>query len=154
MYTAVAREAPLTSAGLAGRHGGINPDEDAARCFTASSVKRPCDTCSASPAAWIPWCWASRRSWASSKQAWQASREAGGAGKLTDRLFQRAFSISKEVRSETGINDHPVSVAYIAAVLARQIFGDLSKKTVMMVGAGEMITLCGQHFHQQDVGRC
>jgi glutamyl-tRNA reductase len=87
------------------------------------------------------------------KQAWQASRDAGGAGKLTDRLFQRAFSISKEVRSETGINDHPVSVAYIASVLARQIFGDLSQKTVLMVGAGEMITLCGQHFHQHGVGR-
>lgn len=87
------------------------------------------------------------------KQAWHASREAGGAGKLTDRLFQRAFSISKEVRSETGINDHPVSVAYIASVLARQIFGDLSRKTVMMVGAGEMISLCGQHFHHHGVGQ-
>jgi glutamyl-tRNA reductase len=87
------------------------------------------------------------------KQAWNEARDAGGAGKLTDRLFQRAFSISKEVRSETGINDHPVSVAYIAAILARQIFGDLGRKTVLMVGAGEMITLCGQHFHQHGVGR-
>ncbi|MEM1411073.1 MAG: glutamyl-tRNA reductase [Pseudomonadota bacterium] len=86
------------------------------------------------------------------KDAWQAAREAGGLGKTTDRLFQRAFAVSKDVRTNTGINDHPVSVAYIAAILARQIFGDLSQKVVQLVGAGEMITLCGHHFRQKAVG--
>ncbi len=86
------------------------------------------------------------------KSAWQAARDAGALGKYTDRLFQRAFAVSKEVRTHTGINDHPVSVAYIAAILARQIFGDLGRKTVLLVGAGEMITLCGQHFRQKQVG--
>lgn len=86
------------------------------------------------------------------KDAWQAARSAGGLGKTTDRLFQRAFAVSKDVRTNTGINDHPVSVAYIAAILARQIFGDLSRKTVQLVGAGEMITLCGHHFRQKAVG--
>ena len=86
------------------------------------------------------------------KDAWQASRDAGGLGKTPDRLFQRAFAVSKDVRTNKGINDHPVSVAYIAAILARQIFGDLSRKTVQLVGAGEMITLCGHHFRQKAVG--
>ncbi len=86
------------------------------------------------------------------KDAWQAARDAGGLGKYTDRLFQRAFAVSKDVRTNTGINDHPVSVAYIAAILARQIFGDLGRKTVVMVGAGEMITLCGHHFQHKRVG--
>jgi len=85
------------------------------------------------------------------KEAWSAAKEGGGAGKLTDRLFQRAFATSKAVRHTTGINDHPVSVAYIASVLAQQIFGDLSTKTVLMIGAGEMIELCGRHFHAQGV---
>jgi len=87
------------------------------------------------------------------KDAWEAARDAGGLGKYTDRLFQRAFSVSKNVRTNTGINDHPVSVAYIAALLAQQIFGDLRTKSVMLIGAGEMITLCGQHFRQKEVGR-
>jgi glutamyl-tRNA reductase len=86
------------------------------------------------------------------KDAWQAARDAGGLGKYTDRLFQRAFAVSKDVRTNTGINDHPVSVAYIAAILARQIFGDLTQKNVQLVGAGEMITLCGNHFRQKAVG--
>jgi glutamyl-tRNA reductase len=85
------------------------------------------------------------------KEAWQIAIECGGGGKLVDRLFQHAFSASKAVRHETGINEHPVSVAYITMVLARQIFGDLSSKKVLLVGAGEMIELCGRHFHQQGV---
>ena len=85
------------------------------------------------------------------KEAWQQSHTAGGAGKLIDRLFQHAFATSKAVRHQTGINEHPVSVAYITMVLARQIFGDLSSKKVLLVGAGEMIELCGRHFHQQGV---
>jgi glutamyl-tRNA reductase len=85
------------------------------------------------------------------KDAWREANESGGAGKLVDRLFQHAFATGKSVRTETGINEHPVSVAYLSMVLARQIFGDLSHKKVLLVGAGEMIELCGQHFHQQGV---
>ena len=87
------------------------------------------------------------------KEAWGAAREADGVGKIMDRLFQRAFAVSKQVRTRTGINDHPVSVAYITAILARQIFGKLEQKTILLVGAGEMITLCAQHFQQQGVGK-
>lgn len=87
------------------------------------------------------------------KDAWQSALQAGGAGKLTDRLFQHAFATSKQVRNETGIDQHPVSVAYIATVLARQIFGDLTARTVLLVGAGEMVRLCGRHFHQHGVRR-
>ena len=85
------------------------------------------------------------------KDAWQKAIEAKGAGKLLDRLFQHAFATGKIIRNDTGINEHPVSVAYITMVLARQIFGDLSSKKVLLVGAGEMIELCGRHFHRQGV---
>ena len=85
------------------------------------------------------------------KSAWQAAHEAGGAGKLLDRLFQHAFGCAKTVRHLTGINDHPVSVAYITMLLARQIFGHLSDKNVLLIGAGEMVHLCGRHLHEQGV---
>ncbi len=85
------------------------------------------------------------------KEAWHHAVQAGGAGKLIDRLFQHAFAAGKAIRSQTGINEHPVSVAYITMVLARQIFGDLSSKKVLLVGAGEMIALCARHFHQQGI---
>jgi glutamyl-tRNA reductase len=85
------------------------------------------------------------------KEAFSIARDAGGVGKFTDRLFQHALQTAKSVRSNTGINEHSVSVAYTTTVLARQIFGSLRKQTVLLIGAGEMIELCGKHLHGQGV---
>ncbi len=87
------------------------------------------------------------------KTAWHAARDAGCVHKYTDRLFQQAFAVAKSVRSGTGINEHPVSVAYTAMVLARQIFGTLRRQSVLLIGAGEMIELCGRHLRDQGVAR-
>jgi len=84
------------------------------------------------------------------KESWQMAHEAGSLGKVLDRLFQRAFATGKLIRSKTRIGEHPVSVAYTTVMLAKQIFGDLKSKTVILVGAGEMIELCGRHL--QDKG--
>ena len=84
------------------------------------------------------------------KESWQMAHEAGGVGKVLDRLFQHAFGTGKLIRSKTRIGEHPVSVAYTTVMLAKQIFGDLTSKTVILVGAGEMIELCGRHL--QDKG--
>ncbi len=85
------------------------------------------------------------------KESWNLAREAGGVGKIMDRLFQHAFASGKKVRSKTGIGEHPVSVAYTTVLLAKQIFGDLASKTVILVGAGEMVELCGRHLHDKGV---
>lgn len=85
------------------------------------------------------------------KDSLQMAREAGGTGKVLDRLFQHAFATAKRIRSKTGIGEHPVSVAYTTVMLAKQIFGDLTSKTVVLVGAGEMIELCGRHLHDKGV---
>jgi len=85
------------------------------------------------------------------KEAWQMSREADGVSTVMDRLFQHAFATGKKVRHKTGIGEHPVSVAYTTVLLARQIFGDLASKTVILVGAGEMIELCGRYLHDKGV---
>jgi len=85
------------------------------------------------------------------KESWQMAHEAGGVGKVLDRLFQHAFATGKLIRSKTGIGEHPVSVAYTTVMLAKQIFGDLASKTVILVGAGEMINLCGRHLHDKGV---
>ncbi|MBT8069010.1 MAG: glutamyl-tRNA reductase, partial [Gammaproteobacteria bacterium] len=78
------------------------------------------------------------------KESWQMAHDAGSVGKVLDRLFQRAFATGKLIRSKTRIGEHPVSVAYTTVMLAKQIFGDLKSKTVILVGAGEMIELCGR----------
>jgi glutamyl-tRNA reductase len=65
--------------------------------------------------------------------------DAGVAGPVLSRLFQRAFATAKRVKNETGIAQRPVSVARVAVDLARQIFESLEDKTALLVGAGEMI---------------
>ncbi len=85
------------------------------------------------------------------KDAWQMSAEVGGVEKVLDRLFQRAFATGKRIRTKTHIGEHSVSVAYTTVMLAKQIFGDLASKTVILVGAGEMVELCGRHLHDKGL---
>jgi len=87
------------------------------------------------------------------KEAWQQAHDAGSLGTVLDRLFQHAFASAKSIRSRSGISEHPVSVAYTAVVLARQIFGDLGTKTVVLVGAGEMVQLCGRYLRDHGIHR-
>lgn len=87
------------------------------------------------------------------KESWQAARGVGGAGKVLDRLFQHVFATAKSIRNSSGIGKHPVSVAYTAVVLARQIFGNLADQNVVLLGAGEMIRLCGKHLAEQGIAR-
>jgi glutamyl-tRNA reductase len=85
------------------------------------------------------------------KEAWQQAHDAGSLGTVLDRLFQHTFASAKIIRTRSGISDHPVSVAYTAVVLARQIFGDLATKTVVLIGAGEMVQLCGRYLRDHGI---
>ena len=71
------------------------------------------------------------------KKAYASARESGSAGPLLHRLFQRAFRVAKQVRSNTDITRGAVSVGSVAVELAVKIFGDLSKCSVLILGAGE-----------------
>ncbi|HEX4880033.1 MAG TPA: glutamyl-tRNA reductase [Limnobacter sp.] len=84
------------------------------------------------------------------KQAARTAEEAGTLGQMLHQLFQRTFSVAKEVRSHTEIGAHAVSMASAAVKLASRIFGDLGKRNVLFIGAGEMIQLCATHFAAQN----
>jgi glutamyl-tRNA reductase len=87
------------------------------------------------------------------KSSFHTATDCTATGKLLCRLFQHAFSVAKTVRTDTAIGSSPVSVAFAAVSLARQIFSDLSKQTAMLIGAGETIELAARHLHQNGVGR-
>ena len=80
------------------------------------------------------------------KNAVRAAEAAGALGTTLNQLFQRSFSVAKEVRSATEIGASSISMAAAAVRLAGQLFEDLSKIRVLFVGAGEMIELCTTHF--------
>ena len=80
------------------------------------------------------------------KQAARQAEEAGTLGTLLHKLFQRTFSVAKEVRSTTAIGANVVSMAAAAVKLSERIFNSVSEQRVLFVGAGEMIELCAAHF--------
>jgi glutamyl-tRNA reductase len=80
------------------------------------------------------------------KDAARLAEAAGGMGTYLHQLFQRSFSVAKEVRSTTEIGAHSVSMAAAAVRLSQRIFDKLSEQNVLFIGAGEMIELCATHF--------
>ncbi len=80
------------------------------------------------------------------KSAYQTAETAGTTGSNLHKLFQFAFSVAKQVRTETDIGASPVSVAYTGVKLANQLFSQFADKKALLIGAGETIELCGQHL--------
>ncbi len=87
------------------------------------------------------------------KAAYAAAKAHGSVTGFLEVVLTRAFSVAKRVRSETGIGESAVSVSYAAVELAREIFGSLSDKRVMIVGAGKMSELAAQHLHRSGATR-
>jgi len=67
----------------------------------------------------------------------RTAHEVGATGPTLDRLFRDALHAGKKARSETAIGESPASVSSAAAALAEQVFGDLSDRSVLVIGAGE-----------------
>ena len=87
------------------------------------------------------------------KAAYQTANDAATTGKLLGKLFQHTFAVAKQVRTDTNIGHSPVSIAFAAVSLARQIFSDLSQQTALLIGAGETVELAARHLHQHGIGR-
>ncbi|MBU8909679.1 MAG: glutamyl-tRNA reductase [Desulfobacterales bacterium] len=85
------------------------------------------------------------------KQAYRVAIQSNASGVLLNRLMHKTFSIAKKVRKETGIGDNAVSISYAAIELANKIFSDLSQKSVMLLGAGEMAELAVEHLISNKV---
>ena len=80
------------------------------------------------------------------KEAYDRAQQSKTSGLILHRLLHRAFHVAKRVRTETKIAVNAVSVSSVAVELAEKIFGTLEKKTVLLVGAGEMCELAARHL--------
>ncbi len=87
------------------------------------------------------------------KSAYRNADHAGTLGRHLSRLFQHAFSVAKQIRTDTAISSSPVSVAFAAVSLAKQIFGDLNEQSALLIGAGETIELAARHLFGSGIGR-
>jgi len=78
------------------------------------------------------------------KQAFELANEAGSIGSYLGRMFQTVFTVSKQIRTHTDIGRNPISLASAVLDLAKQIFSDLTRKKVLLIGGGETIELVAQ----------
>jgi glutamyl-tRNA reductase len=77
-------------------------------------------------------------------QIWDAYLEAESAktvGPILKHLFNRAVTVGRRVRNETGINKGAVSIGSAAVELAVNLLGNLEDKKILVMGAGEIGTL-------------
>src|SRR5436309_3203229 len=74
------------------------------------------------------------------KNAYEIARTAGLTGRVLNRLFQRAFQATKEIRTRTGIGRGTVSIKSTAVELIGRT--DLSQQSIMVLGAGAMAENC------------
>lgn len=87
------------------------------------------------------------------KSAYSVAKSQGVLNGFLDTVLTRAFSVAKRVRSETEIGVNAVSVSYAAVELAREIFGSLASKKVMLIGAGKMSELSARHLYRSGVSQ-
>lgn len=87
------------------------------------------------------------------KSAYALAKEHGVVNGFLDNVVTRAFNVAKRVRSETEIGSSAVSVSYAAVELARDIFGSLADKKVMIVGAGKMSELAARHLRRSGASQ-
>ena len=80
------------------------------------------------------------------KDAYRLAVDHNTSRVIINRLMHKAFSVAKRIRTETAIAQSAVSISYAAVELAKEIFGDLSRRTAMLVGAGEMAELAAAHL--------
>lgn len=85
------------------------------------------------------------------KNAYAKAKDCGAISGMLDLVVTRAFNVAKRVRSETDIGQSAVSVSYAAIELAREIFGSLDGKKVLVVGAGKMSESAARHLRRAGV---
>jgi glutamyl-tRNA reductase len=85
------------------------------------------------------------------KEAYSVATSVQSAGPLLNKLFHWAFGVGKRVRTETALAEGAVSVSFAGVSLAKKIFGNLSGRRVLVVGAGEMGKLTAIHLKAQGV---
>ena len=83
------------------------------------------------------------------KQSVRNAEAVGTLGTALQRLFQQTFSAAKKVRTETGLGAQSISMSAAALRLAQNVFGDLTRTKLLLIGVGEMVELAATYFVAQ-----
>lgn len=85
------------------------------------------------------------------KQAYHHACQVGTVKSQLRDTFEYLFSASKRIRSQSGIGNNPVSIAYAAVQLIGQLFSDYQSLRVFLIGSGETASLVAKYLHKNGV---
>jgi glutamyl-tRNA reductase len=85
------------------------------------------------------------------KEAFNTAMHQNATGVILNKVFRKAISVAKRVRTETKIAENAVSISFAAVELAKKVFGRLEGKEALLVGAGEMAELAVRHLLDNGV---
>jgi glutamyl-tRNA reductase len=87
------------------------------------------------------------------KEAYEKSHLLHHTDALINKMYNFGMKAEKEVRSKTYLTDGAVSISFAGVELARKIFGNLKKTTVLLLGAGDISELAALHFSKGEVSK-
>lgn len=87
------------------------------------------------------------------KAAYQTSLEHNSVKKTLNRLFQEAFYVAKNIRSDTKLGENSISIAYAAVKLSEQFFDDYGDLTALIIGAGQTGELAAKILKKKGIGK-
>lgn len=87
------------------------------------------------------------------RHSYSVAKDYGSTGKILNQLLQRGLKIGKKTYLETSIHKGAISISLAAVELARETFGTLSDKTVLIVGAGDTAKLTAECLLKMRVGK-
>lgn len=83
------------------------------------------------------------------KKAYDLALQHKHTGARLNKIFQRAFNVAKQIRTETNIQRGSVSVGSVAVELAEKIFSELENRTVLVIGAGDTSEKTARSLHSR-----
>jgi glutamyl-tRNA reductase len=85
------------------------------------------------------------------KDAYRAATLQNATGFFLDKTFHKTFNVAKRIRTETRIGYNPISISSMAVELSKNIFGELHKKKILVIGAGEMCEIALKYFKKEGL---
>ena len=85
------------------------------------------------------------------KDAYRIATLQNSTGYFLDKIFHKTFNVAKRIRTETRIGYNPISISSMAIELAKNIFGELYKKKILVIGAGEMCEIALKYFKKEGL---
>ena len=85
------------------------------------------------------------------RSAFHCAEESSSVGPILRRIFEKSFVVAKKIRTETKISEGAVSIGRAGVDLSRQVLGDISNKTAMIIGAGEHGQLIAKNLRSKGL---